>query len=268
MGKFVWHVKQSNNGISFIASDVPLIFGCLSVKNQDILLNPNIYMITDNIKDNLNDDFVKLKYQINYLSKLHETTSDDIKFSLLNAAHSVALVHFEKYLEQLFIIVTNEKYIHRNNNIKIKNITVNVKDFDREDEFAKELDIQKRELIILNFISCMYNSFLKNSLTEKITFINKSLSIQRSNDNDIDILLNSINTHKAVRNCAQHNHSQLTKDYIDQCDLKTLVNLIGEVKLGMKIEFKLETVENLHTNILKYSNIIMKYFIKLQQTRF
>ncbi len=246
MGNFVWHVKQSNNGISFIASRVPLIFGCLSEQNHNRMLTPNIYSVTKDIEKNLENDVDKLNYHIKYLSNSNEDAIIDIKRSLLNAAHSNILVHFEDYLGKLFIVLVDEKYVNYNINIKINSMSVKLKDIDREDAFKNMLDFEKRRVVILDFLSDMYKSFLRDTFLEKLTFINKALKIDDSK------IFNSIKTHKTLRNCVQHSHSKMTTDFVRQCDIKILNNLMGEIKLGEKIEFKLETVQDLHDNLLKY----------------
>lgn len=257
IGHFAWHVKQLNNGTSFIASEVRLIFGCLSEHNYDRSLFPTIETITVDIQNDLQYDIRELRDHLQYLSTTNEDAIIGIKQSLLKATHSNILVLLEDYIEQLFIHLIDEKYINYNHNIILNRMNCKLKNIDREETFKGMLYIEKMRNVILVFLSSMYNSFKRNSFKEKLTIINKALGIDEIS------IVNSIMTHKVLRNCVQHNHSVITKDKVDKCDIKSINNVIGEFKFGDTVEFRLETVMDLNDIALKYTQIVKNNFSKI-----
>ncbi len=117
-GTYIWHVKQNNNGISFLASDAPLNFERLREQNEDftsIVSTRNLIPISIIETDvewfmkAINDVETNLRKSMEFLSAI---SSDDITETIrknLNIHYQSVLVrYFQEFLEECYLRILIE----------------------------------------------------------------------------------------------------------------------------------------------------------------
>ncbi len=112
-GTYVWHVKQSNNGMSWIASDSPLNFKHLSEQNERHWWDTHIpasIVYTDclglkNITESRMDDLV---HRIQFLARSVDPIAAEITEELLVVAQGELVSQLNEFLHDCYLRVLEE----------------------------------------------------------------------------------------------------------------------------------------------------------------
>lgn len=240
-GVCIWHVRQDRLGISFIASPVEISFGCLSYDPQNTLINPSLTGVSQYLNKNIDSDVKEAK---NYVDSIIKNMPDDEAKDLCNyvaqTVQSKILTHFEKYLEELYLIVLNQRYISHNQAVNIKDGTIRINTLNRSDDFRNMNEYEKRRLIILDFMSPLYKSFQKENFGEKIKILNSSLNFKGNETETLEI-----KKHKEIRNCIQHHHAALTSTALENCGCSSIELKNMTLRVNDRIYLSPEDIEKL-----------------------
>ena len=221
-GPYIWHVKQSNNGISFLASDTPLDFERLKEQNEDFTsLVSTRKLIPISIIENDIEWFMKavngvendLKKSMDFLSTM---PSGDIRGTIrenLNIHYQSVLVRFfQEFLDgcylQILIEVIDNGNPHR---IKLRKSQVKIDYTSYMPEDDEETINSASFFTLRGFIGDMWKAYKWEPFRNKTDMLFKSI------DYIVDIdLFYEIKKHVAIRNCMQHHEERLDRDSLKQ----------------------------------------------------
>ncbi len=247
-GTYIWHVKQNNNGTSFLASEYPLGFKRLLQQNE--IVNPQKDYIPVNIiytkvkwfTDKINRYKQELTNIIDYLSindlggiekSILNNVTDNIQGLLIRILNEFL---DECYLEFLIEVIDN------GNQSKIKilpykvHLSPNQYIPDDSGIFERYTEADGKWFTLKGIISDMRNAYRFEPFKNKIEMLFKSVGFVWENTK-----ISQIIKHVILRNCMQHHEGVLTKDALKQLGLNrvTLLDNKGkyEIKAWEKIWF-------------------------------
>jgi hypothetical protein len=220
-GTYVWHVKQRNNGISFLASDTSLD----SKRLQDQLgltsrastrnLIPISIIETDVQWFIKSIQGVKMDYA-NSLQLLLQMPSGEIKEKIIRNLtlhyQGLAVRYFQEFLDECYLRILIEtiqdgnphKIKLRKSHVKVDYASYLPEDEDVDDEGATWFTIR-------GFIRDMWIAYKWEP------FKSRTEMLFKSTDYVIDsTLFDEIKKHVIIRNCMQHHEGQLDRDSLNQ----------------------------------------------------
>jgi hypothetical protein len=243
-GTYIWHVKQMNNGISFLASDPPLDFKRLAAQNIEFTSGTAVQdMVPITI----------IETDVKWFVEAIKNTKDEVQaaLSLLGASGSIdaqrvlvpLLFHYQNVLVRLFNEFLDECYLrvlieaiesgnpHR---IKLRKTRVEVdatlRILEREDsEEETAFSAPNAEFTIRGLISDMWKAFKWEPFKTKTDMLFKSLDYTPN-----ETAFFEIRKHVVLRNCMQHHEARLDRD-----SLKTL----GRDKLFVRDSTATKTID-------------------------
>jgi hypothetical protein len=220
-GTYVWHVKQRNNGISFLASDVPLdskrLQDQLDVTSRSStrnlipisIIETDVQLFLKSIQE------VKAEYASS-LQLLLQMPSDEIKEKIIRNLtlyyQSLAVRYFQDFLDECYLRILIEtiqdgnphKIKLRKSQIKLDYASYLPEDEDVDDEGATWFTIR-------GFIRDMWIAYKWEP------FKNRTDMLFKSTDYVIDpALFDEIKKHVIIRNCMQHHEGRLDRDSLYQ----------------------------------------------------
>jgi hypothetical protein len=220
-GTYIWHVKQKNNGISFLASDVPLDSKRLRDQLDLTSRASTRNLIPISIIETDVQWFLKSIQQVkadytNSLQLLLQTPSDEIKEKIIKNLtlhyQSLAVRYFQEFLDECYLRILIEA-IQDGNTHKIKlrksQIKVDYASYLPEDEDVD--DEGTTWFTIRGFIRDMWIAYKWEP------FKNRTDMLFKSTDYAIDpSLFDEIKKHVIIRNCVQHHEGRLDRDSLKQ----------------------------------------------------
>jgi hypothetical protein len=243
-GTYLWHVKQRNNGISYIISPCSIPIGYLGSNNSS---GQTFSSISENTKINLK----KLKNwqneiisQQRYLDSIpdHPEKNKLIQRALISM-HDNIISEFKVWIDSYYLDMLQEKYIYKNSKIKINlskvKISANVVS---QQDWEGLTEHHKNWLTQANFTSDAWNSFIEYSMNEKVKCLYSAAGFNP--DKSID---NKIRTHIEIRNCIHHENGVVSGKLLKRMGgLKNLKLSSGEIYTkGDKLEISAATIISL-----------------------
>ncbi len=273
-GTYIWHVKQRNNGISFLACDIPLDSDRLREQNEGWItsgrrdgLTPISIIETyvrrfckqvDDVRDNL-------KNSITFLSEGTSTgISDMIKQSLNTYNQGLLIRNFHELLDECYLQVLIQ-VIERGNpyKIKLRRSKVKIDATNYIPELDDDINIEEAASLftIRGIISDMWRAYKWQPFKEKTEMLFKSL------DYTVDATkFYEIKKHVVLKNCIHHHEGCLDRDSLsqlgkDQIELKMAQGtccidawkpiIITEQEVFFLCSVLLQFVEDFHTHFKK-----------------
>jgi hypothetical protein len=232
-GETIWHVKQYNNGTSFLGfssliQSAKLLDQNKKIKEGDKFIKP--ISIIDNENENLHLSLDKNESLINEISGYikKNTISRDIAKISIGFIQNELIALFIDFIDECYL----QYLIHvlsSNNPDKLKLKSFNVKlDLSRISEISESGT--DHWLTINQIISCIWEGFKFLSFKEKFKEIQKCVDFQGN-----DSLNFEISKHVVIRNCIQHHQWQL-----DDGTIKTIgvdrINILTEAQKSKTIQ--------------------------------
>ena len=273
-GTYIWHVKQSNNGISFLASNIPLGFQRLKVQNENLTLpesNKNMIPISiiettvDWLKKAIEEVETNFRGSIYFLSS---GSSDKIKEMIkesLNIHYQGILVrYFQEFMDecylQFLVEAINNGNLHK---IKLKKSQVKIDSTFYIPESEDEgLDIDTKSWLTLQgLISDLWKAYKWEPFKNKTDMLFNSVDYKADSD-----LLYEIKKHVILRNCVQHHEGVLDRDSLVQLG-RELVQMKGKsgtcnIKVWQGIIFESEEIYSLCNSLKRISEDFHNYVKK------
>lgn len=223
-GTYIWHVKQNNNGISFLASDAPLDFERLREQNKDftsIVSTKNLIPISIIEIDvewfikAINDVETNSKKSKEFLSAMSSgDITETIRRNLNIHYQSVLVRYFQEFLEECYLQFLIEVVeIGNPHRIKLKKSQVRIDFLSHMPEPGEEGDEEtiNSALTIRRFISDIWKAYKWEPFKNKIDMLFKSIDYIINDD-----LFYEIRKHVIIRNCMQHHQGSLDRDSLKQ----------------------------------------------------
>ncbi len=232
-GTYVWHVKQRNNGISFLACDHPLDFKRLREQNEEFEVSyTKKGLIPVSIIQTCVNWFIEsvdrveneLKNSILYLS---ENTKSDITNSIkknLNTHSQGTLVrYFQEFLVECYLQFLIEVIDNGNpHKIKLRKSQVKLDTFrylpepDSDDE-EESITSASTWFTLKGLITDMWKAYKWEPFKNKTDMLFRSIDY-KPDQNQIDEIMK----HLILRNCVQHHKGCLDRDSLDQLGCKNV----------------------------------------------
>lgn len=270
-GTYVWHVKQSNNGISFLASPYPLEFDRLAQQNANYEEVAKRRGRPVNIIETgvtcLRRDARSLKAQVSEsLQHLRSLAASEVLDNII----SQLLIHYQGLMVRALVEFLDECYlrflievIENGNKAKIKlqkskaQIDPN-RYLPEDDPDLATSDAGNQWLTIRGLISDLWKAFKFEPYKEKLQMLFAAIDFKLD-----DTVRTELMKHVVLRNCIQHHGGQLDKNSLLRCGVtKVLMRTTGatyELQAWAKITFTEEELlhlgdllENLATEFSNY----------------
>ncbi len=244
-GSCIWHVKQQNNGISFLACDVPLDFKRLKAQNEefapsDIAAN----LIPISIIETCVNWFIKSvndikKEFISSISFLANSCLGDItntiKQNLTAHYQNVLVRYFQEFLDECYLKILIEAIDNGNpHKIKLRKAQIKVDPAcylpEADDEEEKEvINSASTWFTIKGLITDIWKAYKWEPFKSKADMLFKSLDYTVNADDFFEI-----KKHVIIRNCMQHHEGCLDRDSLKQ---------LGRERVEMKKEDGMYSIE-------------------------
>jgi hypothetical protein len=241
-GTYIWHVKQGNNGISFLASSYPLDFARLAEQNQDYeeIAKPRgrpVNIVETGVSC-LRRDIQSLKAQLS--ENLRHVRSlpagkavDCIQSDLLIHYQGLMVRALTEFLDDCYLRFLIE-VINNGNRSKIKLQKAKVQiDPNRylpeEDPDYSIGDAGSQWLTVQGLISDIWKTYKFEPYKTKVQMLFGAIDFKLD-----DTVRAELMKHVVLRNCIQHHEGQLDKDSLRQCGVAKVVMR----KAGGTYEFK------------------------------
>lgn len=225
-GTYIWHVKQNNNGISFLACDEALDFKRLGDQNEEIRIHPErrglipISLIQTDVnwfKKAIDETENKLCMSLSHLAKDPSPEIVNTIRDNLNAYYQGLIVrnlyefYDECYLQFLIEAIDNGNP-HK---IKLSKSKVNLDTYkyipDLDDEDSYDTASANSWFTLKGLISDMWKAYKWEPFKSKIDMLFKSIDYKPDEKH-----MQEIKKHVILRNCMQHHEGCLDRDSLSQ----------------------------------------------------
>ncbi len=212
-GLYVWHVKQSNNGTSWIASTTPLHFKELAWQNRKTpkgrpvhILQTNCEHITDTIKE-MTDKLTKRLSQLKTIEDSKE--KDSISSIIIEHTYCLLVQEFQSFLDDCYLVLLQESMTEGNFfNIKLPlpkaKFSIDTDGIDHPHMMGEDME---NWLIKQQIISSIWKAFMFESFQLRVSAIPKSVGLKWDSR-----ITQHLRTAAVIRNCFQHHFGQLSGD--------------------------------------------------------
>lgn len=212
-GNYLWHVKQSNNGISFILSEQPLEFERIKAQNDE---SPQyrgrgipVSIIESDVK-NLKSVAEKISSELkrNLASVKTLTDSailDSITNDLLLHSQGIFVRSLHEFLDDCYLKFLIEAINGNRSKIKIRKSRVQLNP-DRYIPDESNNDESNTWFTLQGIVSDMWKAYKFEPYKVKIEMLFMAVDFDWSPDP-----VAFLNKHVALRNCVQHHEGQLDK---------------------------------------------------------
>ncbi len=261
-GTYVWHVKQNNDGISFIASYEPLNtkrlgqneFGLSSVPGRTLtpisIIETDVEWFLkaiDGVENNLKESIEFLA-----ITSSHGVT-ETIKANTNIHYQSVLVRYFQEFLDECYLQILIDA-IENGNPHKIKlrksQIKIDLASHMPEPD-DEEDDIVDTALTIRFFIGDMWKAYKWEPFKTKMDMLFKSI------DYNLDSTFSyEIRKHVIIRNCMQHHEGSLDQDSLKQLGRQSIemkcAGGIYHIKVWKPLKIEAEEIYSLCDLLKKF----------------
>jgi len=221
-GTCIWHVKQMNNGISFLASDVALDFDRIAEQNEGFVAReaaPEMVPIT--IIETVVEWFTRaitntegeMRASLAFLSAHVGSGADQIAAHLLFHYQNTLVRLFNEFMDECYLQVLIEAIDSGNpHKIRLRKARVDVDatsylpEPEDPEDVAAAIDASKW-FTIKGLISDMWKAYKWEPFKTKSEMLFKSLDYAPDEKDFFEI-----RKHVVLRNCMQHHEAQLDRD--------------------------------------------------------
>jgi len=271
-GNFIWHVKQSNNGISFLACDTPLDFDRLREQNQALTVSEardglipisiietdvqNFTKQVENVRSNLNKAVLFLS------DNTPAEIADTIKQDLTTYNQGLLICYFQEFLDESYLRILVQA-IQGGNPYKItlrkSKVRIDASNYLPELDDCPDIDSSETFFTIHGLISDMWKAYKREPFKDKVDMLFSSLGYKVDTGQFYEI-----RKHVVLRNCIQHHGGTLDREALkqlgrEQVELKVAQGLcnievwkpiiIAEEELFYLCDILLQFVENFHSYV-------------------
>jgi len=191
-GSYLWHVKQSNNGTSFIASPIPLRQKRLKEQNDNVSINDyrNVEAIniiqtnTDGFLERLKTERGSFEKEIEKLKKEPDEISGKIIGKLLGYTQCDLIAQFNEFLNGCYLTLLIEVLQEGNKSkIKLRKSSVKVdlsKHAYEDDEMPNDDGLNWMSINM--FITDIWHSYMFEPFEEKYDRLTKSVDYKANQE--------------------------------------------------------------------------------------
>lgn len=227
-GTYIWHVKQQNNGVSWLLS--PIQLGFERIKKQqppwdekyikegwtpenivDIDVKPFVQEIAESKKN--------LTKQLNLLnSEIHNEDSKEIQSDLLKYRQGQIIARFYILLDYCYLRFLHSVILENNpHGIKIQKTSVklSLENYQPEDNS----DLENSEFFTLHgVLTDLWNAYKFEPSSKKIDILFKCVDFSPNAE-----VKRQIKKHIEIRNCIQHHEGRLIPYSLKELGLESII---------------------------------------------
>ncbi len=229
-GTYIWHVKQDNNGVSFLASEYRLEFERLRDQNEDFISPLGRHSIAVNIIQGTVDTFLKQISQERLIlqemiSHLRKNSGDEVVEKIISSvtinSQSILLRYLHEFLDECYLQFLIEVIDGGNpSKIKIRKSQVYlapsqyIPEDSLEEGYSGDVIEGGRWFTLKGVVGDMWRAFKFESFKNKIEMLFKSIDFEWDTTK-----LSDITKHVVLRSCIQHHEGVLDNESIKQIGL-------------------------------------------------
>lgn len=227
-GNYIWHVKQYNNGISFLACDTALDFERLNEQNN---LSVDLRNRDNVTAESIIETYVNLLFK--QIQRVRGHIDETLQFlsecSLTDTAESIRqdiLVHNQGILVRSLHELLDECYLQiliraigsgNPHNIKLRKSNVRIDtskylpDLNEDDDNDSNTGDASHWFTVRGLISDMWKAYKWEPFNDKTSMLFKSVDYPAE-----EACMYEIRKHVILRNCIQHHEGGLDRDSLKQ----------------------------------------------------
>ena len=277
-GIYVWHVKQSNNGTSWLATDENLTFKRLREQNEterwiarspvSIMFAPGESLIKQTQKV-LQD----LSRRLKALTRISNPVISEVREELLTVAQGDLVAQLNYYLDDCYLQLLIEIFENGNvSGLQLGRFKANLNPqayipalSNGEDERESEVG---QWFTMKGLIRDIWISYKFEPFKTKAELLFKACGFQGEPD-----LNRELTKHVQLRNCVQHHDRHVTKDSLRQAGLKEFTLLQNDksnqrITAGSPIKFTLKELTAFGDVLAKIASAFDKHAQKRIRARY
>lgn len=259
-GNYLWHVKQSNNGISFILSEQPLEFERIKAQNDELPLYKGrgipVSIIDPDLK-NLRSATERISSELKrHLASVRTLTDPGVMGSITNdlLIHSQGILVrcLHEFLDDCYLRFLIEAINGNRSKIKIRKSRVKLNpDSYIPDE--SEDEGSNTWFTLQGIVSDMWKAYKFEPYKAKVEMLFKAVDFNWDPD-----FVAFLNKHVTLRNCVHHHEGQLDNGSLQDCGVSQFAikgpssNLI--LKAWSMVTFTHEELEEFCTVLVGLAN--------------
>lgn len=273
-GTYVWHVKQDNNGISFIASEYPIDFERLKLQNEEgvpdwkrkgkpinIIHNPvaRLKRFAKDYTDELKTCLEATCLVENQLSR------EKIQEAYLTHSQNMLVGALQDFLDNCYLNFLIEA-IDQGNPSKI-NIRKSKVNLSPGSYVPEDVDEDGATWFTLKgIVSDMWKAYKFEPFNNKLDMLFKSVGYACNRDTRFELLKQVL-----LRNCIQHHGGQLEPSCLKQCGVESFTirdkDTSHEIVKWKMIFFTVKELQNFCSHLTSFAEDFNTYIDKRIPTR-
>lgn len=263
MGNYIWHVKQNNNGISFLG----YIENEIEQDNIEEKKESEEFTITRNESTYMLEEVKKYKELLLDLKKAKdEGIVESLYYVTLNALQNEIVAEFIDYIDEIYLLFA-EHVLGQNNPDGIKlakakvNLPLDIISNGTEDGYINSW------LILKSIVSAMWKDFKFWKFSDKFREVCRCIDFNCPDD-----IRKIIVKHVEIRNSIQHHRGQFTPE-TSKIMGQSYIEILKEDNIEIRIEVWNEItlsiceVERFLDALEKFVNTYEEYITRRMTTR-
>jgi hypothetical protein len=224
-GTYVWHVKQQNNGISFLACEVPLVFERLAKQNEGLITGQHAYVKTpitivetcvNVFREAIANAKKEMTESLTFLKAVDDASARTVSANLLCHYQGTLVQYFYDFLDECYLQVLIEAIESGNpHHITLRKSTVKVNPSSylptAEEVEGQDIASASSWFTIRGFISDLWKAYKWEPFKSKIEMLFRSLDYAPPEPD-----LFELKKHVVIRNCMEHHQGCLDRDSLEE----------------------------------------------------
>lgn len=272
-GNYIWHVKQRNDGISFIASEFPLQFERLLEQNKPSTDRKGIPVnIINSAYEFAKDRIKSYKSDLDNILELIEKSKnnpvyDRTKEHLLTHLQGLLVRTLHEFLDECYLRFVVEVINDGNpSKIKLRKSKVFLSLDQSHTDYDDMTEDGSQWLTLQGIISDVWKAYKFEPYKNKIEMLFKSIDYKWPSEK-----LFEFHKHVILRNCIHHHEGQLHQDFLKQLGRNKIqiLNESGQFELTAwkKVVFTPEEINHLIILFTEFVEDFNSYIDKRIPTR-
>jgi hypothetical protein len=212
-GTYLWHVKQANNGTSWIASEYPLPFKRLDRQNdwspsEAHKLVSILYSDCRALIETAADVVAGIESKVQALQALANPMATEIQQELLLHAQGTLVAQLQSFLDDCYLRVLIEVFANGNRSeLKLRKIRATLEPDTYPIEDAGDSEGESDWFNVHGLIGDILRAYKFEPYKEKVDILFRTLEFKPD-----EAIARELRKHVLLRNCIQHHEGQVTAD--------------------------------------------------------
>jgi len=221
-GNYLWHVKQSNNGTSFLLSSQPLTFRRIRQQNEAPLVGSEVTIIHHDVGtliSSAKEIATGLTKKLHVVRKVADTALvEELVDDLLTHSQGLLVRQLHAFLDGCYLRFLVEAINGNESHLKIRKSRVHLEPgrYIPKQEFHDE-DVNQW-FTLQGVVSDMWAAYKFEPYKEKIRMLFSAVAFVLDREQS-----SFLAKHVALRNCVQHHGGQVDRGVLEECGVSEFV---------------------------------------------